>query len=310
MSLASLYFYILLLFSAFIVQGQRVSQINCSKYRNQTKVSSAGIPLLLNARPIIYESFNCSKSVSLIVGGEEAKEGEFPHQALLGWQENDFPDQWDFRCGGSLISERFVLTAAHCMRYGRPDIVRLGEHDLREEFDNHVDFGIEFVRRHPQYRFATSYHDIALIKLNGTVLFSMYIRPACLWDGMEFNVTAAIATGFGHTVFEGAKISDVLRKVQLDFLDREDCEAQFIGLRNFQDGVKDSQLCIGSKRGGRDTCQGDSGGPLQIKTEPKGCIYYVLGVTSAGAACGEGQSPSIYTKVASYIDWIEGIVWK
>lgn len=104
-------------------------------------------------------------------------------------------------------------------------------------------------------------------------------------------------------------MSDTLRKVQLDLLSRNECEKQYLGTRNFDAGVQDSQLCIGSEREGRDACQGDSGGPVQVITEPKGCTYHVLGITSTGAACGIGRSPSIYTRVASYIDWIEQEVW-
>lgn len=309
LSLSSLL--VLLVFAAgFQVQGQQISQRKCAEFSKQTKLLSTGIALTLDPDPIVFESFNCSKSVDLIVGGEDAKAGEFPHQVLLGWKvDRNGTLVNDFKCGGSLISERFVLTAAHCMKFGSPQIVRLGELDLTDESDDEFDVGIEYIRRHPEHRFKSSYHDIALIKLNQTIPFTYYIRPACLWDTIAMNVTSVIATGFGNTEFEGEKMSDTLRKVQLDFLSRSECEKQYLGTRNFDAGIQDSQLCIGSEREGRDACQGDSGGPVQVITEPKGCTYHVLGVTSTGAACGIGRSPSIYTRVASYIDWIEKEVW-
>ncbi|EDS26917.1 brachyurin [Culex quinquefasciatus] len=163
--------------------------------------------------------------------------------------------------------------------------------------------------KHPNHKFKSAYNDIALIKLDQNVKFSKIIRPACLWTGSALNVSSVIATGFGLNDTAGDK-ADILQKVMLDFLDREQCDEKFGSLAKFPRGVVDSQLCIGSKRGGKDTCQGDSGGPVQVITEPKGCTYHVLGLTSTALqGCGIGQSEAIYTRVSSYIDWIERIVW-
>lgn len=298
-----------LLLFGLLVQGQRIAEKKCSEFRNKTIQTSNVIPLTLNPKPIQIQRFNCSKTVDLIVGGEAAKPGEFPHQALLGYPNDNAPEGYKFDCGGSLISERFVLTAAHCFAQGYPTIIRLGEHSLHDEYDNQVDFEIEKIFKHPQHKFRLSYNDIALIKLNQDVKFSKLIRPACLWTGDSFNVSSVIATGFGLNDTAGDP-ADILQKVMLDFLDREQCDKKFHKQAKFPKGVQPSQLCIGSKRGGKDTCQGDSGGPIQVITEPKGCTYHVLGVTSTALqGCGIGQSAAIYTKVSSYIDWIEEIVW-
>lgn len=300
---------LLLLAAGQKVQGERISQRKCEEYRNDTIALSLGIPLTLEAEPLVFTTFNCTKSVDLIVGGEEAKEGEFPHQALLGWRFPNGSTGYDFRCGASLISERFILTAAHCLKNGDPDIVRLGALDLTVESDIVMDLEIDSIRRHPEHRFSKSYHDIALLRLKRNVPSSQYIRPACLWDKPVSNLTSVIATGFGYTEFLGEKMSNTLRKVQLDFLDASECVEQYGSRRNFDRGIQPEQLCIGSTRGGRDACQGDSGGPVQIITEPKGCTYHLVGITSTGVGCGEGRSPSIYTSVTSYLDWIEGVVW-
>ncbi|XP_039436006.1 serine protease snake-like [Culex pipiens pallens] len=290
--------------------GKRISQIKCDAFQRETKLIREAIPLTFDADPLIFESFNCSKTVDLIVGGEDVKVGEFPHQALLGWKMKG-ASGYNFPCGGSLISERFVLTAAHCMSKGPPDLVRLGETDLTADSGDEWDAGVKFVKRHPLHRFNSSYHDIALIMLNETILFSAIIRPACLWQTLNETSSPVIATGFGNTEHAAASMSNTLRKVQLNFLDRGECEQQYRGNRKFRQGIWDSQLCIGNVREqeSRDACQGDSGGPVQIITEPKGCTYHVLGVTSHGAICGSGRSPSIYTRVASYIEWIEEVVW-
>lgn len=142
-------------------------------------------------------SRNCSDSVDLIINGEEAARGEFPHQALLGYPVNATAKRYEFRCGGSLISERFVLTAAHC---GTPRVVRLGEHSL-SEVEDEEDFEVEAFFKHPNYTVKASYHDIAVVKLVELVEFDYYVRPACLWTSVPLNLSSVIATGFGVTEF-------------------------------------------------------------------------------------------------------------
>lgn len=287
---------------AVLVQGQRIADKKCEEYRNLTIKSTGILPLVARPNPLRVASFTCSKTVKLIVGGEVAKKNEFPHQALLGWISEN---QISFGCGGSLISRNYVLTAAHCFKVREADFVRLGEHDINNDYDNQKDFDIESITRHPNHRYSSSYHDIALIELKENVRFSNAIRPACLWTKEYINVNAVIATGFGMMETAGEQ-SNVLRKVVLNFLDRRLCGMQFSG-RSFASGLIDEQLCIGSDKSLKDTCQGDSGGPIQ--TLLGGCTYHIIAVTSVGPR-GCGLSPALYTKVSSYVDWIESIVWK
>lgn len=135
------------------------------------------------------------------MGGEQARRGEFPHQALLGYPGETDPGKIEFNCGGSLISKRFVLTAAHCANRGNPTVVRLGELDLVIDDDEQVDFDVEEFIKYPEYSARRAYHDIALVKMEQDVYFTKMLRPACLWTGSNLNTSTALATGFGKTEF-------------------------------------------------------------------------------------------------------------
>ncbi|KAL9707707.1 hypothetical protein quinque_011225 [Culex quinquefasciatus] len=153
-----------------------------------------------------------------------------------------------------------------------------------------------------------SYDDIALVKIARDVSFTSHVRPACLWTDTALNLTTVIATGFGNLDF-AYESSNHLMKVRLQIKARESCVKKFKFQRKFRLGIQNKQLCIGSQQNGTDTCQGDSGGPIQTITDPKSCMYHVVGVTSTGASCGGGKADNVYIQVASYLDWIERIVW-
>lgn len=111
---------------------------------------------------------------SFVVNGVDVKAGEFPHMAAIGWMRwnsNEFVVDWN--CGGSLITESFVLTAAHCTIFDEkpPNLVRFGDVDLTT-FDDDAftqQFGIANIVSHPSYQSSENDHDIALIKLSGEV---------------------------------------------------------------------------------------------------------------------------------------------
>ncbi|XP_058815645.1 venom protease-like isoform X2 [Topomyia yanbarensis] len=252
------------------------------------------------------------KAVELIVDGEAAKAREFPHMALVGY--GGLPTV-QYLCGGSLVSDRFVLTAGHCVisaEYGPATVIRLGELALDSSNDEAFpeDFNIADLIPHPDYKQSSQYNDIALMKLDRKVIFSPYIRPICLPTDGDLGNARAIATGWG-TIGYGESTSAMLLKVVLDMFPFDECVGHFDVNRRLKDGLRqDSQICAGSRNSSKDTCQGDSGGPLQIYNDANVyCTYTIIGVTSFGKYCGLAGSPGVYTKVYNYISWIENLIF-
>lgn len=141
----------------------------------------------------------CDATTGLIVGGVAANPGEFPHMAAIGYP--NFNGGISFNCGGSLISELFVLTAAHCSKADRvsPTTVRLGDQDLKIKENNlsEVDIPIESFINHEGYNKETRENDIAVIKMKQPAKFNKNIRPACLQQTLNIGKTKAVASGWG-----------------------------------------------------------------------------------------------------------------
>ncbi|XP_067012123.2 venom protease isoform X2 [Anabrus simplex] len=262
------------------------------------------------------------EAVPLIVGGEKALPREFPHMAAVGYgRENHIT----WLCGGSLVSEWYVLTAAHCVDdtrprsfggLGRANWVRVGDFNLNSAADGVVPQQFRVVQWiiHPDYREPQKYNDIGLLRLDRKAVFTEYVRPACLHHWTSVPGGRAIATGWGQTS-PTSNVSEILRKVSLPLVSQQYCNSKFTGSdstsyrRSLPRGIVDTMLCAGERIGGKDTCQGDSGGPLQIVLDNPYCMYSIVGVTSFGRLCAQPDSPAVYTRVSSFIPWLEKILW-
>lgn len=250
------------------------------------------------------------KTVALIVGGSPAKPREFPHMALIGFGE---PEEIDWACGGSLLSDRWVLTAGHCSqtRSGPARHIRLGEFNKASTNDDArpEDFTVVQNVAHPEYKSSSTYNDIALLQTDRPAKLSPWVRPICLPTQRAIKEHSAIASGWGRIGYldEG---SDTLLKVTLALFPHSQCAESYTTNRRLQNGIVDNtQLCAGSHDSEKDTCQGDSGGPLQVFHPNQYCMYSIIGVTSFGKGCGLAGTPAVYTRVYTYVPWIENIVW-
>lgn len=301
----------------------RVSERKCAEFARLQTERVVALPLVPDPKPSVQHVQKCdSNSVPLVVGGRDARLNEFPHMAAIGYRGPAPGSRIEWNCGGSLISELFVLTAAHCTAtaQGPPIRVRLAEHNLESSEDGArpMDVAVSSMVRHPGYQPPARYHDIGLLRLARKVPFSANIRPACLYtedgdgDGDSFASEPLVATGWGHTEQLGEK-SQVLQKVILNFVDQHTCSSLYSAdssTSSLSKGiVAESQICAGVLEGGKDTCQGDSGGPLQVTSHNNQCVFHIVGITSFGKVCAARNSPGVYTRVSKYIPWIERHVW-
>lgn len=241
------------------------------------------------------------------IGGLPATQFEYAHMGAIGWiQPEDGKIRW--QCGGSLIWDNFVLTAAHCVVDSKntpPDVVRFGDLDIfspvGDEFAQQLK--IAEIIRHPSHRFSGHYHDVALIRLENNVTINKAVLPACLWLDDEVRFKRIHATGWGNVGFVGEQ-SPVLLKMELDPISLEECGKVYNKgtTRKLSRGLADHHICAFHPIA--DTCEGDSGGPLQVKlVHNMRQTPFIIGVTSFGLICGT-STPGVYTRVASYHQWI------
>ena len=224
-----------------------------------------------------------------IVGGHEARVGDWPWAAALALTRAD-GSLFQY-CGGSLIDEDWVLTAAHCeVEVG--DSVLLGRHDLGTSAGEVR--AIEFVLTHNDYNDTQSNNDIALVKLAS----SSAQTPVGLIDAADTNSQPgddSTVVGWG-ALSQGGATSTTLQQVEIPIVDNPDCA-------NTYSNLTDNMICAGRDMGGQDSCQGDSGGPLMVRASAQD-PWRQTGVVSFGIGCALPNTPGVYTRVSRYLDWI------
>uniref|UniRef100_A0A182WGR9 CLIP domain-containing serine protease n=1 Tax=Anopheles minimus TaxID=112268 RepID=A0A182WGR9_9DIPT len=278
-------------------------------------------PLPLLCCPKFENSPTCGAQLlaDRIYFGNITERGEHPWAALLFYdvgRNRTLP-----KCGGALVSERYVITAAHCT-VDKPNWkllwVRFNEFNTsvadnctKDENGDDIcreDYAVESIIPHPDYDMhsISRPNDICILRLASNVMFNDYIRPICLpFELLIQNLPVANETftvsGWGET--EERRASDVQKHVDLPGLDNEHCNSVY-AVANVT--ITDKQLCIGGLNGS-DSCRGDSGGPLMREIAGG---WYLIGVVSFGARfCGTYNLPGVYTNIAKYLDWMETVMF-
>uniref|UniRef100_A0A2A4KAM6 Peptidase S1 domain-containing protein n=1 Tax=Heliothis virescens TaxID=7102 RepID=A0A2A4KAM6_HELVI len=249
-------------------------------------------------------------SVSFAVGGRVAERWEFPHMALIGYGDDVETAEW--LCGGSVISERFILTAGHCTSTGPLGNISFAALGLLKRTDPKKYWKVYKIKRiviHPEYKPPSKYHDIALLETENEIAFGRDLLPACLNIDDEDTSTGE-AAGWGRLGYRQA-LADTLQVVFLSAFDEAECSSLYPPHRLLERGYDhQKQMCFGTHQGKPiDTCEGDSGGPLQYNKDMYRCLFHIIGVTSYGRDCGILGSAGMYTRVSHYVPWIESVVW-
>ncbi|XP_077161467.1 suppressor of tumorigenicity 14 protein [Paroedura picta] len=237
---------------------------------------------------------------SRIVGGTDAEAGEWP------WQVSLHASNEGHACGASVISQKWLVTAAHCFqdknleRYSDPKrwtafMGLLSQQDTGSP--NVQKRGIKRAIQHPAFNDFIYDYDIAVAELDSPITFTKYVQPICLPDTSHDYPAGKVihVTGWGATQEEGPG-AVILQKAEIRVINQTVCRPLLTS------PLTSRMICVGVLEGGVDACQGDSGGPL-TSTEANNKMF-LAGLVSWGEGCARRNKPGAYTRVPLFRNWI------
>jgi len=266
-----------------------------------------GTPIKANIRPGPDDDPCWVNQIHKIIGGEPASIRDYPwtvgllRRGFLGFGGSSKPF-----CGGTLINDRYVITASHCVDGQIPQNLQvlINEQDLTVSTESMtIKKDVERIIMHAGYDRRVIDNDIALIKLAEPIPLGggdNTVRPVCLPanNDNDFDGLTATTAGWGVTS-QGGSQSKVLLKVDVPIISNKVCNSD---QTQYSGKITANMICAGHlNEGGKDACQGDSGGPLIIEN---GGRRTLVGVVSWGYGCAKPHAPGVYTRVARYPDWI------
>lgn len=200
------------------------------------------------------------------------------------------------RCGASIISPTFALSAAHCTEY-----IVVEEMGVRAGSSVHNSGGQVFpltaVTNHPEYIIGEFPFDICVLEIAEEIVFGVGIQPIALpvqGQGTEGGLISTIS-GWGWTIEGGGEYSTQLQVINVPVVDQELCNELLYGM------IQDNMICAGVvETGGKDACQGDSGGPMVVDNQ-------LVGIVSFGNGCARPGFPGVYSRVAATRSWVASL---
>ncbi|XP_071549205.1 uncharacterized protein [Panulirus ornatus] len=244
-----------------------------------------------------------------IIGGTVQQSLDNPWLVSLQLREEG---KLKHNCGGVVIAEDYVLTAAHCFRvHGRHSyVIRVGDYSMGTTEAAQEDFDIEKLWMHEEFDTTVEFNnDIAILKVarkNGRgIRFSKSVQPVCLpsEDASYSGLSDCTITGWGTTSERAPPIpEDRPRSGHVQIYNMGSCTGQD-KYALFE--VTSGMVCAGHLDGRTDTCTGDSGGPLTCRVNGRHILY---GITSWGKGCGRRGQPGMYTKITKFLRWIHNII--
>uniref|UniRef100_A0A2K6C2C4 Serine protease 22 n=1 Tax=Macaca nemestrina TaxID=9545 RepID=A0A2K6C2C4_MACNE len=249
----------------------------------------------------------CGKPQQLnrVVGGEDSTDNEWPW--VVSIQKNG-----THQCAGSLLTSRWVITAAHCFKdnLNKPSLfsVLLGAWQLGNPGSRSQKVGVAWVQPHPMYSWKEGARaDIALVRLEHSIQFSERVLPICLPDAsihLPPNTHCWIS-GWG-SIQDGVPLPhpQTLQKLKVPIIDSEVCSRLYWRGAGHE-AITEDMLCAGYLEGERDACLGDSGGPLMCQVDG---AWLLAGIISWGEGCAERNRPGVYISLSAHRSWVEKIV--
>ncbi|CAL4186022.1 unnamed protein product, partial [Meganyctiphanes norvegica] len=228
-----------------------------------------------------------------IVGGQTTEVNEYPWQVALVSRGSN-----GVYCGGSLINDRWVLTAAHCTQSGVSQVL-LGNHLQSQTDSAERRINVKRVVDHPSYNSRTLDNDFSLLELTTPLNLDSVdpeIRPVCLptaSNPSQYENVPSVVSGWG-TTSAGGNQPNALRDATVTTMSNSQCSQSYGG-----GAILNSMICAASP--GKDSCQGDSGGPLVRNV---GGYFRQTGVVSWGSGCADSRFPGVYSRVTNAINWI------